>query len=400
MSGDAPKAQPKKPLGKVLLRRGVIAVALILLMLIPSFIAMGISGQPCATYMAMGTLIGLVAVFAGGLRIGVLVSFVTALLAPIVIVAGLTPITGAAVMALMTLMIGRLSRFGLHRSAVLVPVMLAWPMFSPVPWLPHDRIEQLNDLLVRKGSSLASALDAIHPSQSGSSGSGSSGVTTHLMTELRMDSTYLTWIAVYFLLGALIPVAIAVVARKRLPAPKLVTHAMGESMAYTVTITVLTSVAAYYFLSNPSMPGGAFLIAAILILTQVGTEIAWKLTLQRVLGTLGGVVIFLLLSQWAGQTTYVEFLGLPFPLQMYVIGSIFGVIAVMAKFSPRAWIYFALIVPTTALLNAFTVGQARDLGKARLVDNVIGALLVLLAALITLGYGRVSSRLRSGTVAS
>ena len=57
----------------------------------------------------------------------------------------------------------------------------------------------------------------------------------------------------------------------------------------------------------------------------------------------------------------------------------------IAKFSPRYWIYFVLITPATALLNAYTTSQVAQFGRARLIDNLVGAGLVVLAALITLG---------------
>ncbi|MFM7617422.1 MAG: hypothetical protein ACKO72_08195, partial [Actinomycetes bacterium] len=59
-----------------------------------------ITKQPSATYAAMATLTGIVAVMAGGPRIGVMPAIVTALMAPLAMVAGLTPFTGAALMAL------------------------------------------------------------------------------------------------------------------------------------------------------------------------------------------------------------------------------------------------------------------------------------------------------------
>jgi hypothetical protein len=400
MATTTPAAKPPQPaaekpgLAKALVRRGVIAIALVLLLLVPAFALMGATGQPAATYSAMGTIAGLVAVMGGGLRIGTITAVVIALLAPLVVIAGLTPITGAAIMAIMTLVIGRLSTFGLHRATMLVPILLAWPMLAPVPWLPHDRIDELNALLAKHGTSLADALTAMQAKQGSPPGNGSSSgdAMSHLMQELRMDSTYLTWLILFFFIGAIIPVVIGWFMRHRLPAPKLVEHPRRETVPYTVTITVLAAAATYYFLNNPKLPGGAFFIAVILVLAQVGNDIAWRLTIQRVLGTFAGVVLFIGINQLVGTTTFTEVFGLPFPLGIYLIGILFGVVAVMAKFSPRHWIYYIFIVPTTAYLNAFTVEGAADLGKARLIDNLVGAVLVILAALITLAASRLYER--------
>jgi len=96
----------------VLLKRLVIAVALLVLILLPTFVLLAVTHQPSATWASMGAIVGLVAVAFGGLEVGIITAAVLALLAPVAIVAGLTPITGAALMALMTLMVGRMARFG------------------------------------------------------------------------------------------------------------------------------------------------------------------------------------------------------------------------------------------------------------------------------------------------
>ena len=131
---------------------------------------------------------------AGGLRIATITAIVVSLLAPLVVVAGLTPITGAALMAIMTMTVGRLSTFGLHRATMLVPILMAWPMLAPVRWQPHDRIDELNALLAKHGTSLADALTTMKakPGSSPGQGSSSGDAMGHLLVELRMDSTYLT----------------------------------------------------------------------------------------------------------------------------------------------------------------------------------------------------------------
>lgn len=388
-SGDTHSTQTPSR-SRSIVRLGAIAIALVLLLLVPAFGLMAATGQPAATYAAMGTLIGIVAVMGGGLRIGAITAVVVALLAPMAVITGLTPVTGAALMALMALVVGRLSTFGLHRATMLVPILLAWPMLTPVPWLPHGKVEELNALLASKGMSLADALTSMQGEQAASSAQASStgDAVSRLVTELRMDSTYLTWLVAFFFIGAIIPVLIGWLMRHRRPEPKLTMHPRRETVPYTITITVLAACATYYFLENPKLPGGAFFIAVILVLTQVGNDIAWRLTIQRVIGTFVGVGVFIVINAWVGTTSYIEVLGLPFPLEIYLIGIAFGVVAIMAKFGPRQWLYFILIVPTTAYLNAFTVGGAAGLGKARLIDNLVGAALVVLAALVTLGAGR------------
>ena len=115
------------------------------------------------------------------------------------------------------------------------------------------------------------------------------------------------------------------------------------------------------------------------MLAQVGTDIAWKMALERVLGTVAGILLLMAIMAILGGSSFAELFGVPFPIKIYGVGLVCGVLAIIAKFSPRAWIYFVFIAPTAAMLNAYTTSQVAQLGTARLVDNLVGALLVILA---------------------
>lgn len=390
----APPAPPERSLPQLALRRGGIAIALVAIMLLPTVVLFIITRQPSASYASIGALIGIVAVAAGGVRIGVITSIVVGLLAPLTIIAGLSPVTGAALMALMTLAVGRLSTFGLHRAVMLVPIMMAWPLLTPVPWIPSGLVTEVQTKLTAAGLTLT---QAVAQAQSGS-GSASSSTTekiTQALIQQRMDTNYLTWIAVFFFVGTIVPVLILPVALRRMPRPAPVMHPRSETVPYTATITVLATAATYYCLDH-KLAAGSFLIATIIVLTQIGNDIQWKLTIQRVLGTLGGVLLLTGVMEVAGPVSYTEVLGIPIPVNIYLIGVLFGVLAVIAKFSPRQWIYYIFIAPAAAMLNAFTAAQVTDFGEQRFVDNLVGAGLVIIAAVVTLVGSRVMSA-RSGS---
>jgi len=354
-------------------------------MLIPAIILMAITRQPSATYAAMGGLIGAIAVVAGGRRIGVVTSIVLGLLAPIAINTGLSPITGAAVMAIMTLAVGRMSRYGLHRAVFLVPAMLAWPILSPIPWIPRGDLAKLDALLAKPAASLSGIVGHLHAS-------ATSGHTGHSLQEIliqqRMDTKYLTWVALFFFIGAIIPTLLLPLVLHRAHAPTLTPHSRREAMPYTITITVLTAVATYYFLDHPKQAAGAFMIATILVLTQVGMDIEWSVTIQRVLGTLGGLFLTFGVMALIGTNSFTQVFGMPFPLKLYIVGIVFGMAAIMLKFNSKQWPYYLLMTPTTALLNAYTTSQVISLGRQRVTDNLVGAVLVILAGLITVGTNR------------
>lgn len=381
-------------LGRLILRRTLLGIALILLILVPSLILFAVTGQPVATYAAMGTLCGAVAVMSGGVRIGVIASIVLGLVAPLAVVAGLSPVSGAALMALMTLMVGRMSLFGLHGAVMLIPIIVAWPMLTPMPWLPREILDKVNELLTKHGMTLADAIDKAsgHPASSSGSPSAAGEVMAHLLRDQRMDAGYLLWIAAFFFIGSIIPVMILPLVTRKMHKPAPATHTRREAVPYTITITVLATAGTYFFLANPKMTGGSFFIATILVLTQIGTHIKWKLTLQRVLGTIGGAVLMFVIILLMGKTVYIDMFGVPIPGWLYLIGLIFGTLAIISKFSPRQWIYYIMIVPTTACLNAFTFTQAGTLNEQRLVDNVVGAALVIVAAGATLVATRIAEK--------
>lgn len=395
----AAAATPKPPLAKVILRRTLLALLLVTIMLLPSVVLFVITKQPSATYASMGALIGIIAVAAGGVRIGVITSVVVSLIAPLTIIAGLSPITGAALMALMTLTVGRLATFGLHRTVVLVPIMLVWPMLTPVPWIPSGLHTKVQALLTETGLSLNEAIAKVQSGAGSGSDSSSSEMTTKISDALlkqRMDSTYLAWIAAFFFLGTIVAVGVTWLVMRNRQAPVLAPHPRSETVPYTIAITVLATVATWYCLDHPKLVAGSFLVATILVLTQLGNDIAWKVTIERVLGTFGGVLLLTGVMKLLGTVSYTDVLGVPMPVSIYVVGIAFSVLAIIAKFSPRAWIYYIFIVPTAAMLNAFTTAQATDYGKQRLADNVVGAVLVTIAALLTLLGSRLMTRHRGG----
>ena len=230
---------------------------------------------------------------------------------------------------------------------------------------------------------------------SGGSSSAPSATATKIaqaLVQQRSDTTYLTWVAVFFFVGAIIPVIVLPPLLKKLPRRPPVTHSRGQAVRYTVIITGLTTVGTYYFLDHPKLVAGSFFVAAVLVLTQVGDDIEWKMTFQRVLGTIGGMLVLSVVLHAVGTVRYTQIYGIPMPMRLYVVGLVFGAAAIVAKFSPRQWIYFALIAPAAAMMNAFTATQATDLGRQRLIDNVVGSVLVIAATLVTIVGSKIAER--------
>lgn len=163
-------------------------------------------------------------------------------------------LVGAALMAILCIAVGRLSRVGLQRSGLLVPVMLAWALIDPPAW---DR---------------AATVD-------------------------RLDTGHLLWMALILLVGGLIPALLVPLLVRKRKAPTLESHSQSEAVTYTLMITTLITVSTFYVLDNPQLIGRAFLIAVILVMAPIGTAQTLKPTILRVLGTiLGSVFVIAVVS--------------------------------------------------------------------------------------------------------
>ena len=338
----------QRPLYIKLARRLAAAFAVVILCLIPSVVLYAITREAAATWTTVAGIAGVAAFVSGGRQVAILSSLIMAVITPLAIVAGSVPIAGAALMALMCLMVGHMSRFGLNRATLLVPVFMAWMIIQPPVWGAQRLLD-------------------------------------------RTDGTYLAWMTLFFLVGALVPVLVLtlVMRKTQLPTPPSVTHATREALQYTITITVLTTAATFWVLEHPKQVAGAWVISTILVLAQVGEVGTLQRTVPRVIGTLLGMII-----------VGVIVLEVDSMAVLYVIGLVFGVAAITAKFSPRYWIYVTLITPTVVCLGASSSSELGSLGTQRLLDTLAGAGLVLIAAGLTIGYSRVSQRIEGTPKAS
>ena len=325
-------------------RRLVLIAAVVALTLLPAIVMVLVTWvgtgkvQGAATWASIPAIVGIAAAMSGGRRYAIIIAIVMGFLAPLAIVAGLSPVSGAGLMAILCMTVGRLSRVGLQKSGLLVPVMLAWALIDPPAW---------------------------------------DGATT----VDRLDTGYLLWMALTFLVGGLIPALLVPLLTRKRPTPTLAPHSQSEAVTYTVMITTLVTVSTFYVLDNPQMIGGAFLIAVILVMAPIGTAQTLKPTIFRVLGTVvGSVFVIALVSQ-------VDSLGL-----VYLIGMVFLIVALFARLSGLAWVYYVFMVPATACLNATTLTQVGELGKQRVVDNVVGGILVIVATAMAIGYSQWATR--------
>lgn len=339
-SGAAPK-----PLYAKLTKRVGISVAIVLLGVVPSVVLLAITKEPASTWATGAFIAGVTALLVGSVDVAVKTVFVMSILTPVAIVAGGTPLSGAALMMLMCLIVGRMSRYGLHRATVLVPIFMAWMLVAPPFWGPQHAVD-------------------------------------------RTDGTFLAWMTVIFFVGGILPVIVLPFALRKVQMPVPKPHPRRETVPYTITITVLASAATFWVLNEPKESAGAWLIATILVLAQVGDVGTVSRTIQRVVGTLLGMLVVGVIVVQVHSLVVI-----------YCVGLVFGIAALTAKFSPQYWVYMVFITPAIVCFTAASSSQIANLGEQRAQDTLIGAVLVLLAAAITIGSAHIEKRLgRAPTV--
>ena len=344
-SPAATSSTAPKPLYAKLTRRVAIATAVMLLGLVPSLVLFAVTKEPATTWATGAFIAGITALLVGGVEVAVFTVVIMSIIVPIAIVSGGTPIAGAALMALMCLTVGRMSRFGLNRATLLVPIFMAWMLISPPFWGPQHVVD-------------------------------------------RTDSTFLTWMMVSFFVGGLLPVVVLpfAIRKVRMAVPKPATP--REAWPYAITITLLATGATFWMLNAPKQDAGAWLIATILVLAQVGDVGTVRRTIQRVVGTLLGMVVV--------GVIVVEVDSM---VALYCIGFVFAVAALTAKLSPQYWLYMALVTPSIICFTASSSSEVANLGEQRAQDTLIGAALVLLASAITIEYAHLEARRGHGPTA-
>lgn len=323
---------PERPLYATLARRTAIAIVLVLILTVPTVVLYLITHQMSVTWASVAGIIGIAAVATSGRKLAFIAAGITAALTPVAIVAGSVPIAAAGLMAIMCLIVGLSSRLGLHRVILLIPVFMSWMLLSPPTW----------------------------------------GGT---QTVNRTDPDYLLWMTVVFFVGVAFPAIVLPPLLKKVQLPAPVPSSRSDAATYTVTITILTTGATYVLAEYFPQLAGAWLIATILVLTQVGNVGTVKMTVSRVVGTVLGVLIV------GGLLAT----NLSFSV-LFFVGLATMVAAIVAKFGPHYWVFMTLITPTVILLNASSAEEAAGLNEQRVEFTGMGAVLVLVSSAITVAY--------------
>ena len=319
---------PAAPAAKTGIKRFVTVVVGVLILILPGLIAAVMWTPEAASPLILGGIVGASSVLSAGQRLAFLEVFLLLLAAPVAVVAGQVPAAGAALMALLCLGAGMTALWGLHSSFTMIPLVLAYPMIHP---------PSLGEIAISRDS-----------------------------------SAYVVTLSLLMFTGALWMAVIIPVLAKHRTLPELQPASRSDTLAYTVTITVLCGVNTFAVLTvNPSSQG-AWLILTLIAVTQFGPLKSVRKTAYRVVGTIVGTAIA------AGVAVAVQEPG---PQEL--IALICLICAVYYR-SIHYWVYVSFLTPTVVLLSAD--GNVTATSESRVIYTLIGASQVLLASAIVLVY--------------
>lgn len=252
------------------------------------------------------------------------------------IVSGIVPLSGAGLMAIMCFGVGLSAAWGLHRGMLLIPLYLSFMIIAPPPW---------------------SGLTAVD----------------------RTSTTYLLW-NMLFLGGEALWAALVFppLLRKQKMPQRPEPWASEEVLAYTITITVLCTASTLGVLIWRPGSNGAWLVVAVLAVTQLGGDAAVKRTLARIVGTVVGVVIAGVVASLSDS----EAVSLG-------IGLVLMAILVVILLSPHSYFLWTVVVtPAVVLFTSTSIADVSKTGLQRLAFTLIGLAIILLASGVALGWAR------------
>lgn len=311
-------------MGHSLRLRVLTASGAVLVLVAPAAVAAAFAGTGVVSPIVLGGMVGLLTSLAAGRRGALTAAVLLALLTPVAAAAGLVPVAGAALMALMSLASGITALWGLHTAFTLIPLVLAYWIIEP-PALTPGPVDRLDDGYLLAGAALMA---------------GGALWTGLLVPFLHRSRTR--------------------------PTPAAAATAFG----YTAMITVLTAALTFLALQQQVGARGAWLVSTTIAVAKLGPWDSVQRAGQRVVGTVLGAVAAGLLAAT----------GVGYP--WLVVGAMLClVVGLVLSTGPRYWLYVAFITPVAVLL---TPGDPQVAEGYRIAYTVIAAGLVALTGLLAL----------------
>ncbi len=303
------------------------AVAVVLIIASPALIS-AFSGHASASGLLMlGTMLGIFGMLGGGKQVGLIMAALLVPLVPLALAAGASPLSGGAYMGLLCLLTASSAVRGLHRSLLVLPLLLAFVLISP---------------------------PAI----------GSAGAD-------RLSMTYQLSVMAIMLGGALWALlVISVVARSK-PMPELTQLPRRETAIYTTVLTVLCAFSAFAVLQWLPGSNGAWLILTLIVVVQFDPAATFAKSRTRVAGTVAGAIVAGAIGLLVSSASVV-----------LVLGVVCLCVMIVAKMIHNDLLYVMFLTPSVVLFTA--TGSVIDTDIQRLGFTLGGAALAVIASLLIL----------------
>ena len=333
-STHTPTAPARKP--AIQPKRLARMAGLLLVAAAPPMIAITwLFGVTAAETAVFGVLIALMNMIMGGLRIAIAAAIALILATPISLVCGLSPLAGAAFMAVACIVVGASAGWGLQRGLTMVPLAIAYLLISP-------------------------------PAINGQAADPTS-------------TTYVLTLTATMALAALFPLIVLPHMMKQMPAPQLTHNSRADSVEYAIIISTLTAVATGFVLAIQPGRDAFWLILTLLVVVQVGPQATIRKTISRSSGTVLGAAISIIIVILIPNSTV-----------LFCLGIVAMLLTLTFAGGSRYWLYTACLTPTIVLTSsASNPSTAEFTAEVRVLYTLIGAALALIAFAISVALQRI-----------
>jgi hypothetical protein len=299
----------------------------------PMILGRIVLGQPAMTMLLFGSMVGFLGTAVGGRRVGAAASLVFVLVIPPAVMTGSNALAGASLMALVCVMVGAATYW--KRLSPFAPILagVAFMLTAPVG---------LSEKMI-----------------------GGPTETKYMLGVLAGTALCAFW-----------PVVILPMRLKLTPVSAQVRNPLSQTVIYTTTLAILVSGATYYALEGGRTTHGVWLPLTLIMVLQVTPGATRHRMIQRVIGTVAGAAVAVLVA------TFVE------PQWAVTLVLLIALLGLYDRVGREPYAVFAFFLTTLVLLGASASESAVVASEQRVLYTVAGVLLALVAMVVAEAVNR------------
>jgi hypothetical protein len=309
-----------KYLGKVLALSAVVAWP-------PMIVGRIVLGQPAMTMLLFGSMVGFLGTAVGGRRVGAAASLVFILVIPGAVMSGSNALAGASLMALACVMVGAATYW--KRLSPFAPILAGVAFMLTAP-------RGLSEKMI-----------------------GGPTETRYMLAVLAFTALCAFW-----------PVVLLPFFLKMAPVSAQVHNSLSQTVIYTATLAIMVSAGTYYALEGGRTTHGVWLPLTLIMVLQVTPGATRHRIIQRVVGTIAGAVVAVLVATFVEPHWAVTLVLLVLLLGLY------------DRVGREPYELFAFFLTALVLLGASASESALVASEQRVLYTLAGVVLALVAMVI------------------